>query len=290
MVGAPRHPRVARARTNVNRTSRSRTDVRAGREHRPGEPAGTLRRAAGAARAEGQVTRSERAAALAPVVGAVQFIAAWVVLAAVRPDHDPLRDAISTLAAREAAHRGVLASSLVLFGLLIGASIPVVRRALAPHGRPVVAMIALNAIGSVAVAALPCTAGCPGAAESTQDMAHFSAAIVSYVGLAGAPLVTGWTLRRLGARPALARTSLVFGTLVAACLVVLLTQAAGEYGGAVQRAATTIGDLWYVVLAAAILRADGQLVAGRPDGRARADDGVDQPPGELTPGAGSGTG
>lgn len=205
------------------------------------------------------MTRWTRIAAVAPVVGVSQFVATWVTLAIVVEEHDPLHDAISELAALGAPHRPVMTGSLILFGLLVAPLGPLLWRALAPFGMPAAVLVGTNAVGTVAVGLVPCSPGCPGSAASVLDLGHLIAAIVSYAGLAGAPLATSWALRRADARPGLATTSLALGSVTAVGLLVLLSGVAGEWGGAVQRASTTTGDLWYVIAAWSVLGTRGRL-------------------------------
>lgn len=205
------------------------------------------------------MTTWDRIATVAPVVGVAQFLATWTVLAVVLEEHDPVHDAISELAALGAPHRPVMTASLILFGLLVAPFAPLLWRALAPFGMPAAVLVGVNAVGTVAVGLVPCSPGCPGSTASVLDLGHLIAAIVSYAGLAGAPLATWWALQRAHTRPGLATTSLAVGSATAIGLLVLLSGGAGAWGGAVQRASTTTGDLWYLLAAWSVLRSGGQL-------------------------------
>ncbi|MDP8961091.1 MAG: hypothetical protein M3N32_05685 [Actinomycetota bacterium] len=72
------------------------------------------------------------------------------------------------------------------------------------------------------------------------------AAFVAYLGLILAPLATAGRLHPVAARPGLRRVCLVLGLLTATGVMAWVGGVAGEAGGALQRAATTIGGAWYI--------------------------------------------
>ncbi len=197
----------------------------------------------------------------AVIAGVTQFVTVWVVLGANRDGYSPASQAISELAEAGSSTRAAMTASLILFGLLAAPFAPTLTRALGGGSVAAVGVL-LNAIGSIGVGVFPCTPGCPGPTASTSDLAHTVAALVSYTGLVLAPLATAWQLHRLEAQPGLCRFSLVLGLLTLAGLVAWVAGLAGEAGGALQRVATTTGDLWYIGAAIAILRRAGRHGGG----------------------------
>lgn len=202
-----------------------------------------------------------RFGAATAMTAVVQFVAAWAVLGAIRDNYDPMFRTISELAEVGSPTRGVMTSSLILFGLLLAPFALTLWRAL-PGGVMAPTAVLLNAVGSIGAGAFPCSPGCPGSAASTSDLAHIIAASVSYLGLILAPLAVAWQLHRVGARSGLRRVSLVLGLLTLAGVMAWVGGVAGEAGGALQRVATTTGDAWYIVAAIAILRGGGNLQDG----------------------------
>ncbi len=199
-------------------------------------------------------------ASWAVIAAVAQFVTVWAVLGANRDDYDPMSQAISELAEVGSPTRQAMTASLILFGLLVTPFAEAVRGALSGGGVAAAAVLA-NAVGSIGVGAFPCTPGCPGPASSLSDLAHVVSAFISYVGLILAPLATAWRLHGLGARPDLQRFSFVLGLLTLVGVMAWVGGIAGEAGGALQRAATTVGDLWYIGLAIAILQSGGKLDA-----------------------------
>jgi hypothetical membrane protein len=177
-------------------------------------------------------TRNEAAAALA-IAGVASFVLAWTVLGAIREGYSPIEDAISRLAELGAPHRELMTAAIVAFGagcLAFGWTL----------GRRGGAALVLAGVGSLAVAAFPCTEGCPGAGEAT-DNAHSAAAALHYVSFALAPIVLSRD-----------RRSLIVSAVAATAL--------GLHGlglgpsGLLQRIGLSVLDAWLVIAALRVLR------------------------------------
>lgn len=179
-----------------------------------------------------------RLGAVCGVLGPTAFVAGWAVNGARTPGYEPLRDAISRLAAEGAATRTSMTACFVVFGVLI----PVWARVLARElDRPaLLPVVTLAGLATLAVAALPLTE--PGG--SPQDAGHAAAALTGYVAMAATPLVAARALL-----PADRRASVVTGAVAAAALLVSVVTGSG---GA-QRLGLTVVDAWHVVVAAGVL-------------------------------------
>ena len=180
-----------------------------------------------------------RAGPVLAIAGVASFVLAWTTLGAVRKGYDPVEDAISQLAELGAPHRELMTAGIIAFGV---GSI-----SFAPSlGRKAGVALALAGVGSMGVAAYPCTEGCPGPGELT-DTGHFLAAGLHYVAFTATPLLASRS------RPA---------RLAAAVAAVALGMHAIGIGpnGLLQRVGLTTLDAWLVAAAVKELRA--------PSGRA----------------------
>ncbi len=196
-----------------------------------------------------------RAAAWAGLLGVVAYVVAWWVAGAVQPAYDASEQAISELFAVDAPSpwRPLLVAGLVISGIAMMLLAPALHRCLPGRGRTGPALVALSGLGTVAVAAAPCSPGCPGAGATTTDTAHAAAAALAYGALVCAPLVVAWRVRVADRR--LATWSLALGGLAVAGLLVHYLGVVDAAPGFQQRAFNTIADLWYVLVAVRLLRA-----------------------------------
>lgn len=182
-----------------------------------------------------------RLGALAGIGAPVSFVGGWLLAGAQAEDYRPAHDVISDLARVGAPTRPLMTAGFLGFGLLA----PVWARALGrvlDEPRLVVSVTAAAA-GTLAVAALPLGA-------SFGDRPHAVAAGVSYVAMAGTPLLGAAAFARHGERRA-AWASCAVGAASAAMLV---GSTLGRYDGALQRAGLGVVDAWFVVLAVRQLR------------------------------------
>jgi hypothetical membrane protein len=175
----------------------------------------------------------ERAGATLQIAGVTSFVLAWSVLGAIRNGYNPLDDAISQLAELGAPNRELMTAGIVAFG---AGSI-----AFAPSlgGRAGLAL-ATAGVGSLGVAAFPCTEGCPGAGEVT-DTGHAIAAGIHYVAFVLTPVLAS---RKRSAKIA----SIVAGAALAAHVL-----GVGP-NGLMQRLGLTVLDAWIVGAAVDHLR------------------------------------
>jgi hypothetical protein len=179
-----------------------------------------------------------RLGAVCGVLGPTAFVAGWAVLGARTPGYDPLTDAISRLAAEDAATRGAMTACFVAFGVLI----PVWAQTLARElDRPALGpVVTVAGLATLAVAALPLTTQ----GGQPQDAGHAAAALTGYIAMAATPLVAARALP-----PGPRRASVVTGVVSAAALLVSVVTGSG---GA-QRLGLTVVDAWHVVVAAGVL-------------------------------------
>ena len=160
------------------------------------------------------------------------FATSWIVGGLLREGYDPINDAISELAALGTSRRWLVTSGMVSFGLGALAFSPELRGAAR-------ASLAVAGAASLGVAAFPCTEGCPGWGEFT-DNGHAVAAGIHYVAFASTPL--------LASRSPVSRTA----ALIAA--VALGSHVAGlGPNGLMQRIGLSTLDLWLAATAAGVL-------------------------------------
>jgi hypothetical membrane protein len=150
------------------------------------------------------------------------------VAGSIRDGYDPMTDAISRLAEIGAPNRWIVTTGMVTFGVAVivfGRSLP--RRA---------AWLAVVAgVASLAVAAFPCTEGCPGGGSFT-DVAHVLAAGVHYVALVGMALLAS-------------RSPVVRVVVLGAGTALLLHGSGIGPNGALQRLGLTTLDAWMIARA-----------------------------------------
>ena len=183
--------------------------------------------------------------ALCGIAAPAAFVTAWAVGGLRAEGYEPLRDAISELAAEGAGTRPLMTTGLVAFGVLLPVWAVLLGRVLgsaAVRGAAVVAGVA-----TLAGALLPLTRE----GGQTQDALHGVAAGIGYVAMALTPLLAAGPLRRLGHDRA-AGTSAVVGVVSAAALVgTLLVE---DRSGGLQRLGLAVVDLWHVAVAVWVLR------------------------------------
>lgn len=181
---------------------------------------------------------SRRLGAVCGVLGPAAFVTGWAVDGARTPGYDPLRDAISRLAAEGAATRPSMTACFVVFGVLVPVwALTLARELDRPALRPVVTVAGL---ATLAVAALPLTAQ----GGQLQDAGHAAAALTGYAAMAATPLVAARALPA-GAR----RASVATGVVAAGALLASVLTGSG---GA-QRLGLTVVDAWHVVVATGVL-------------------------------------
>lgn len=219
------------------------------------------------------MARLDRTLLALTVAGVGLYVATWFVLGLVAPSHDPLRDAISELFAlgQPPLQRWVLTVVLVVTGAALVPVGPALGRVLPGRGRLGAVLLVVAALGTVAVAFFPCTAGCPGIGASTTDTMHVVTAGGGYVGLVLAPLVWAWRLRDTDER-GLAVLGLVLGGLATLGFVSRNVLGVDALGGLQQRVFNTAADLWLVAAAVRgrqLIDRDGVSRSGRrrPAGR-----------------------
>ena len=181
-----------------------------------------------------------RLLALGGIVGPVGFVAAWVWSGVATAGYSPVHQAISRLAALGAPTRVAMTAGLVCFGLGVSAYSVALRASL--PGRAWMAA-ATTGLASLGVASFALNT------SSAIDNVHAGFATVGYASLALTPLLAAHSLTAFGQRRERA-ASLALGSLCAVCLA---ATALGPAHGLFQRIGLTLGDLWLVASAIAIL-------------------------------------
>jgi hypothetical protein len=181
-----------------------------------------------------------RSLAWGGVIGPVGFVAAWATAGAVTSGYSPVEDAVSRLAAIHAPTRGVMTAGFVCFGVAVPVYSLALREAIA--GRAWMAAM-VTGLATLGVAAVPLDV------SKTTDLVHGGFASAGYASLALTPLLAAGPLAARGYRRA-AAVSRAVGLLTGACLAATVF---GSFHGLFQRAGLTLGDLWLVATAAAII-------------------------------------
>jgi hypothetical protein len=184
------------------------------------------------------------------------YVGGWFLAGVLRDGYDPREQAISELfeLGAPAAPRALLVVGLLLSGvafLLLG---PALDRALPGTGRLGPVLVVVAGIGTLGVAAAPCSEGCPGLGASPTDTWHTITAGVGYTALVLAPLAVGWRVRDV--EPRLASWSAAIGGLGLLLFVGYVLGVVDAAAGLQQRVFNTIADAWYVLVAVWVLRRD----------------------------------
>ncbi len=170
------------------------------------------------------------------IAGPVMFVAAWAVLGHQQRGYSPVDDPISRLAATDSPDRWTMTAAFVAFGAGVSLYAPDLRETLS---RPPALALAGVAVGTLGIALTPLESAAGG-------VPHATAAGVSYVSLAAAPILAGRALAARGHRRA-ATASLVAGVTTGAALLASVLSPAAT--GLFQRIGLTTGDAWIVAAA-----------------------------------------
>ena len=181
--------------------------------------------------------------AVGGVIGPATFVGAWAISGASTEGFSSMQSAISDLAAVGAPTRIAMTTGFVVFGL------GTIAFGLALHD------VLEGPAGIAAIATGACTLGVAAAPLGgwTGDGVHATFAGLGYATLVALPVLAAKPIARRG-RPAWARASVAIGAVSA---VSLLASTLGPAHGFWQRLGLTVGDVWIVTTAAAI-------VAGAP--------------------------
>lgn len=183
---------------------------------------------------------TQRWRAAGGIAGPSAFVAAWSILGRGRDGYSPVHDPISRLAALDAETSGAMTVGFLAFGVGVGLYATALRRAL-PGGAAAAA--ASTAAATLAVGALPL-------GSSGGGVPHAIAAATAYASLAATPALGARTFFATGRRAA-GRVSIAASGAVAAALTLSATLPRGA--GLAQRVGLTIGDVWIMSTAAAIV-------------------------------------
>jgi hypothetical membrane protein len=182
----------------------------------------------------------------AGALGPVWFVSSWSIAGALRDGYNPVEDAISRLAEIGAPQRWIVSSGMVAFGAC-AVAFSTAWKDEQPLGA---AALAATGLSTLAVAAFPCTAGCPDAGEFT-DTAHGIAAGANYLFFVLAAALSG----RDGAKAGRLRYAKLSWIAAGAGGLFLAIQASGlGANGLFQRLGLTTLDAWLVGSALSALR------------------------------------
>ncbi len=189
---------------------------------------------------------------IALLAGPALFTTAWLGLGWLHPDYSQIADSISVLAAYGAPGAAFMTAAF----LAQAASMALAAGRLRSVTRPAAALLLVNAVATVVVAAarIPCRAG--DAAWSrpsdhpTSYAVHVVAATVALSALSLAPLLAFGTRR---SAPTLAATGLAAGAVM---LPLLAWFAVAGGAGWAEKAVVTVGIWWAAAVAATASTAD----------------------------------
>lgn len=189
-----------------------------------------------------RVASRKRLLAAAGIVGPSFFIADWAVLGTRAKNYSPVHDAISELAHMHAPTRPAMTAGFLVFGVALPTYAVALRDALPGRAWQ---FAAANGVATLGVAAF--ALGTP-----TSGKIHGAFAALAYASLAAVPISASLALR--DRRPSWrARASMATGV---ACGAALIASVVGptQVHGLLQRVGLTIGDLWLITSAAAMLQ------------------------------------
>jgi len=189
-----------------------------------------------------RVASRKRLLAAAGMVGPSFFIADWAVLGARATNYSPVRDAISELARMHAPTRPAMTAGFLVFGAALPTYAIALRDALPGRAWQ---FAAANGIATFGVAAF--ALGTP-----TSGDIHGAFAALAYASLAAVPITAATALRHR-APSWVVRASLVTGVACGAALIASVVGPAHVHG-LLQRVGLTLGDLWLIASAAAMLQ------------------------------------
>lgn len=184
----------------------------------------------------------KRLLAAAGIFGPSFFIADWAVLGARAKNYSPVHDAISELARMHAPTRPAMTAGFLVFSVALPTYAVALRDALPGRAWQ---FAAANGVATLGVATF--ALGTP-----TSGDIHGAFAGLAYATLAAVPISASLVLR--DRHPSwLARASMATGIACGAALIASVVGPAPVHG-LLQRAGLTIGDLWLIASAAALLQ------------------------------------
>lgn len=178
-----------------------------------------------------------RWAAFGGVIGPIVFIAGWAMLGFEMPSYSVRSDPISELARSGVRTSSMMTLVFVFYGVSVAAYAMALRRWLA--GRSWMAA-AVNGVAALGVAATPL-------GSFSGDVAHAGFALLAYVALALLPFLAS------GELTGRARTRSKGISLFVGALLLLSLVGPDETRGLFQRAGLTLGDVWIVISAIAMI-------------------------------------
>ena len=223
-------------------------------------------------------SNTARALVWAALAGQVAFVAAWVVAGALEPGYDHLRQGLSELAARDAAHPWIVTAGITALGASVAALAGALSIVLPRRRGAVVLLFGATALGIVlsGVWQLDCAASVDQRCEAAWDAgrvswehkAHLWASLAAQVALLFTPFALAralWPGTVAAAALGAGSTGLAIAVLGLAAFVV-----APDAGGLIGRAQIAVLHAWVLIVAVGVLHATrrppspGPLIAVRP--------------------------
>lgn len=186
-------------------------------------------------------------------VGVSAYVASWLVSGLVIDGYDPMTQAISETfdLGAPVGTRVLMTVSLVATGALLVAFGPALDRLAPGRGRAASWLAMASGVATMLVAAVPCTAACPGFGTTPLDSLHVGIAGFGYMCLIAAPLALAWRVR--DENWAMAAWSAAFGLVAGGLFLASNTLDTGIHG-LLQRIYNTTADAWYVAIAWTLTR------------------------------------
>src|SRR4051794_37148596 len=179
------------------------------------------------------------------------FVVSWLVAAPLQPGYSPSRSTISALAADGAAHPWIVIVGLAALGVGVLALAAALWMAL-PGSRVAVALLSIIGAGLLVAAfvRLPCDP----AVDRCDAGAHGVAATIAQLALLASPFALAWAL----SPGPWSRYALLAGAVGLGFALVFSSAPAGT----AERAVLTLGQVWFVLVAAGVLHAEHRGTAG----------------------------
>ncbi|MEA2450992.1 MAG: hypothetical protein QOG63_2924 [Thermoleophilaceae bacterium] len=207
--------------------------------------------------------RTPRALAWAALAAQPAFVATWLIAGALEPHYDHLRQAVSELAARNAANPAIVSAGLALLGLSMLALAVALALVLPRRRALAVALFAATGVAILAAAALPADCGVTVDAHchslwlagdlSWQHYAHGWSSLAEQLLIMLTPFAVARALWP-GTAAAVALAAGAAGLAIAVASVVAYF-AEGAADGLIQRADLAVVHVWVAIVAIGVLHA-----------------------------------
>ena len=189
--------------------------------------------------------------AAAGIIGPILFAIIVIALGYLWTGYDPLTQTISELGATNAPYMGIQALNFAILGILT----IIFAIGLAIHSglfRSTAIVVGMYGLGTLLVAFLPCDPGCSFRGSSVVQVAHGLDALISFIGLAIAPLLF-WRSSRTASswtKTSVWSLRVAIGSIPLLCAYLAITILASlPYTGLLQRIFFGLLFAWMIVIA-----------------------------------------